>query len=97
MSNLRIMRIPVVSASHISPETALFLTQEGNGVLGTVACYDDGWFVYVGELAELDTFDQLSEDLQKVLRWAYENAHEWIRIDSFSAGFIDGLPRYNHN
>ena len=90
-----IMSVPVLSTAHIWPSTGEFLTDEGNNNLGVVATYDDGWFIFVGDLEGLDTFDVLNEDLQKVLQWAFDNGHEWIRIDAHAGDIVEGLPDYS--
>lgn len=89
------MSVPVLSTAHIRPTTGEFLTNEGNGNLGVVATYDDGWFIFVGDLEGLNTFDVLSEDLQKVLQWAFDNGHEWVRIDAHVGDTVEGLPDYS--
>ena len=90
-----IMNVPVLSTAHIRPATSEFLTNEGSDNLGVVAAYDGGWFIFVGEREGLDTFDMLSEDLQKVLQWAFDNDHEWIRIDAHAGDIIEELPDYS--
>ncbi len=90
-----IMQVPVLSTAHIRPATGEFLIDEGNGIFGVVATYDDGWFIFVGDLEGLDTFDALSQDLQKVLQWAFDNGHEWIRIDAHVGDIIEELPNYS--
>ena len=89
-----IMHIPVLSTTHIRPKTAEFLTYEGNVNLGVVATYDDGWFIFVGDLEGLGTFECLSEDLQKVLQWAFDNGYAWIRLDAHTGDIIGDLPNY---
>lgn len=90
-----IMNVPVLSTAHIRPATAEFLTDEGSNNLGAVATYADGWFIFVGDLEGLNTFDSLSEDLQKVLQWAFDNKHGWIRLDAHMGDIIEGLPNYS--
>lgn len=89
-----VMQVPVLTTAHIRPETGDFLIDEGADNLNVVASYEDGWFIHVGDLNGLEGFELLSSDLQDVLRWAFSNGHEWIRIDSFSGSVVEELPVY---
>lgn len=87
-------QVPVLSTAHIRPDTGAFLTDEGNDRLGAVATYEGGWFIFIGDPMDLDAYEALSEDLQKVLQWASDNAYEWIRIDGIG-DIVEGLPNYS--
>lgn len=89
-----VMDVPVLNTAHIRPETAAFLTDDGKDNLGVVATYDDGWFIFVGDLEGLESFEHLPDDLQKVLQWAFDNGYEWVRLDAHAGDIVDDLQNY---
>lgn len=92
-----VMKVPVLSSSHLSPVGTEFLdTPARANLLGIVATYEHGWFIFVGsDSSWFDHMEDLPPDLRKILDWALEHQYEWLRIDTHAGDTIDELPTYD--
>ena len=87
-----IMKIPVLSTVHITPETDSYL--DNQSVL-EVAAYDTGFFICFGEEPEeIEGFKTLPQDLKDIAHWAEKNKYDWVRICGMAGDIIEDLPNY---
>lgn len=94
MSGIELMRVPVISSSHVTAECAGWLDevtgQPDSALCGFKGGY--GWILFVGE-------DPLGPDcphldvLNPVFAWARSNGYDWVRLDE-DASPVPDLPTY---
>lgn len=93
-----VMTVPVLSTGHLTPETCKGIEEDASNstfeIYGFYAVtFDTGWMFYNTEDIEMLEEMDLPEDLYNLMVWAYNNDHEWVRVDS-AGDRIDDLAYY---
>lgn len=90
---VRVMRIPVLSTTHLSPQSRELLTNGQAPWLGHCAPYEFGWFVAVPSASVIagPAEPPIPEDLKALFIWAEKYEFSWIRLDSHGDQ-VEGLP-----
>ena len=83
--------IPVISTSHIHPNTAGFLMRRSIRLEIPIAPYAQGFFLYVPE-ARVD-LTWAGPDLLALFKWARGEGYGWVRLDA-DADLVEGLDNY---
>lgn len=88
-----VMRIPVVSAGHLSKHSRALLQSGQAPWLSHLAPYTFGWFVAVPDSAAAAAPTELPipGDLQALFAWATSHGFGWIRLDA-DGDLVAGLP-----
>ena len=89
-----IMRVPVLSMRHITPESgnSEIDDMEIFGELSAIAM-PHGFMLFNGLELEYLNQGNIPKDVWIVLEWMQKNQHEWIRFDA-DGDIYDELPTY---
>lgn len=85
-----IMTAPVISTTHITPETDEWLLHNITNVGVNLQPFSPGWLLYTGGH---EGIADLPADLGQVLDWATRKGFAWVRLDP-AGGEIAELPAY---
>lgn len=90
---VRVMRIPVLSTSHISETSRALLTAGQAPWLAHCAPYEFGWFVAIPapSVVAAPSEPPIPEDLKSLFIWADKHGFGWIRLDA-DGDQVEGLP-----
>jgi hypothetical protein len=89
-----IMKVPVISSSHLTEKTLAIKTDRnfnGPGGFYTVQ-FSHGFMLFNSEPVDDDL--EIPDDLRDCLEWAYSNDFEWIRFDP-DGDIVKGLKVYD--
>lgn len=93
-----IMRVPVISTSHLTPETLNApIDIDNKGISGTNVVRINEGVMFQVEAYENSLLrgDPLPKDLRAVFAWARLLAYNWVRFDPDGV-IVHELPTYEH-
>lgn len=92
---IELMRVPVISSSHITDGCEEWLEDVYNDPTGALPVFKGpfGWIVFV-PTPDAPADEAPHEDLIPVLTWAASNGYDWVRLD-IDADEVPDLPAYD--